>query len=80
MNDDSRKGADGLKKEEVQRILSVLGTEGVLDTLLCIREYEWMTASEIAKQMDTHIATAVKRLGGLYEIGKIGRASCRERV
>ena len=58
-----------MNKQEIQHILSVLGTEGVLDTLLCVKEHDWATASEIAEIMDTHVATAVKRLSGLYDIG-----------
>ena len=58
-----------MNKQEIQHILSVLGTEGVLDTLLCVKEQDWATASEIAELMNTHVATAVKRLSGLYEIG-----------
>ena len=57
--------------EDVRRILSVLGAEGMLDTLLCIREIEPATASEVAKMMDIHVATAVKRLSGLHEIGLV---------
>ena len=58
-----------MNKEEIQHILSVLGTEGALDTLLCVKEHDWATASEVAELMDTHVATAVKRLSGLYDIG-----------
>lgn len=64
---------DKMSKEEIQHILSVLGTEGVLDTLLCVKEQDWATASEIAELMDTHVATAVKRLSGLYDIGILDR-------
>jgi len=59
------------KVEDVRHILSVLGAEGVLDTLLCIREIEPATASEVAERMNTHVATAVKRLSGLHEIGLV---------
>ena len=64
---------DMLKKDELEQILSVLGAEGVLDTLLCVQEMEWATASEIAERMDTHVATSVKRLSGLYDIGILDR-------
>ncbi len=64
---------DRMNMEEIQHILSVLGTEGVLDTLLCVKEQDWATASEIAELMDTHVATAVKRLSGLYDIGILDR-------
>ncbi len=62
-----------MNKQEIQHILSVLGTEGVLDTLLCVKEQDWATAREIAELMDTHVATAVKRLSGLYDIGILDR-------
>ncbi len=58
-----------MDKQEIQHILSVLGTEGVLDTLLCVKEQDWATASEVAELMNTHVATAVKRLSSLYDIG-----------
>ena len=64
---------DELRKQEMQQILSVLGNEGILDTLLCVKEHDWTTASEIAEIMDTHVATAVKRLSNLYEIGILDR-------
>jgi len=64
---------DGMNKTEIQHILSVLGTEGILDTLLCVKEMEWATASEVAEKMDTHVATAVKRLSGLYDVGILDR-------
>ncbi len=58
-----------MNKGEIQHILSVLGADGVLDTLLCVKEQDWATASEVAELMNTHVATAVKRLSGLYDIG-----------
>ena len=64
---------DRMNKQEIQHILSVLGAEGVLDTLLCVREQDWATASEVAELMNTHVATAVKRLSGLYDIGILDR-------
>ena len=64
---------DGMNKEEIGQILSVLGTDGILDTLLCVRSLDWATASEIADKMNTHVATAVKRLSGLYDIGILDR-------
>ena len=60
-------------KEDVEGILAVLGTEGILDTLLCVRSLEWATASEVAEEMNSHVATAVKRLSGLYDIGILDR-------
>ena len=64
---------DRMNKDEIQQILSVLGTEGILDTLLCVKERDWVTASEVADEMGTHVATAVKRLSGLYDIGILDR-------
>ena len=64
---------DRMNRDEIQQILSVLGAEGVLDTLLCVKGHDWVTASEIAGEMNTHVATAVKRLSGLYEIGILDR-------
>ena len=64
---------DRMNREEIQHILSILGTEGILDTLLCVKEHDWVTASEIAEEMNTHVATAVKRLSGLYDVGILDR-------
>ncbi len=64
---------DMLNKEGVQVILSTLGTEGALDTLLCVKEREWITASEVSELMGIHVATAVKRLSSLYDIGLLDR-------
>ena len=64
---------DRMNKQEIQQILSVLGTEGILDTLLCVKKLKWVTASEISREMNTHVATAVKRLSGLYDIGILDR-------
>lgn len=59
--------------DDIKRILSVLGSEGMLDTLLALRELEPATASELASHMDIHVATAVKRLSALHEIGLLDR-------
>jgi DNA-binding transcriptional ArsR family regulator len=64
---------DMLNKEGVQVILSALGTEGALDTLLCVKERKWITASEVSELMSIHVATAVKRLSSLYDIGLLDR-------
>lgn len=67
-------------KEDIQHILSVLGAEGALDTLLCVRELEHATASEVAAEMGTHVATAVKRLTALHDIGLLDRRVRRGRT
>ncbi len=62
-----------MKKDDIERILGILGSPGAIDTLLQVRELEWTTASQLADAMGIHVATAVKRLNGLYEIGLLDR-------
>ena len=69
-----------MDKEELQRALAVLGTEGILDTLLCVKEMGWATASEVAERMNVHVATAVKRLSSLEEIGALEQRVRRGRT
>ena len=60
-------------KKDIEGVLAILGIEGILDTLICVKRLEWATASEVADNMNTHVATAVKRLSGLYDIGILDR-------
>ncbi|MDO9537934.1 MAG: hypothetical protein Q7J68_06410 [Thermoplasmata archaeon] len=58
---------------DVRMKLNALGSEGALDTLICLKKHDWATASEVAKDMETHVATAVKRLNLLHEAGFLDR-------
>ena len=71
---------DDLRKKELERFLAALGTEGAIDTMLCVKELEWATASEVAERMGTHVATAVKRLTGLHEVGILNRRTRKGRT
>ena len=53
--------------------LDALGSERALDTLVCVMGHGWATASEVAEKMETHIATAVKRLTILHDAGFLNR-------
>ena len=58
-----------MKKTELQKILSVLGKERSLDILSHISGNKWSTATEIANDLGIHVATAVKHLQDLEDVG-----------
>lgn len=57
----------------MKKKLSVLGSDGVLDTLIYVKNNDWTTASELAAGMRIHVATAVKRLTMLHGAGFLNR-------
>ncbi len=58
-----------MKKNELQKTLSVLGKERSLDILSYISGNRWSTATEIANDMGISLATAVKHLQDLEDVG-----------
>lgn len=56
-------------KIELQKTLSVLGKEKSLDILSYISGNRWSTATEIANDLKIHVATAVKHLQDLEDVG-----------
>ncbi|MCK4756971.1 MAG: helix-turn-helix transcriptional regulator [Thermoplasmata archaeon] len=56
------------KKIELQKTLSVLGKEKSLDILSYISGNRWSTATEIANDLEIHVATAVKHLQDLEDV------------
>lgn len=57
-----------MNKAELQKNLVYLGKEFALDILFFVNDNEWSTASEVAKGLELHVATAVKHLSELDEI------------
>lgn len=62
-----------MKKEDMRRLLFVLGKEHCLDVMICVYKNGWQTASEVARELNIHIATAVKYLTELHELGMVNR-------
>ncbi len=62
-----------MKKEDIRRMLFVLGKEHCLDVMININKNGWQTASEVARDLNIHIATAVKYLSELYELDLVDR-------
>ncbi len=62
-----------MKKEDMKRMLFVLGKEHCLDVMICVYNNDWQTASEVARDLNIHIATAVKYLSELHELGLVNR-------
>jgi predicted transcriptional regulator len=62
-----------MKKEDIRRMLFVLGKEHCLDVMINLNKNGWQTASEVAKDLNIHIATAVKYLSELYELELVDR-------
>ncbi|UCE37362.1 MAG: hypothetical protein JSW00_18175 [Thermoplasmata archaeon] len=62
-----------MKKEAMKRMLFVLGKEHCLDVMINVYKNDWQTASEVARDLNIHIATAVKYLTELYELGLVNR-------
>jgi predicted transcriptional regulator len=62
-----------MKKEDMKRMLFVLGKEHCLDVMINVYKNDWQTASEVARDLNIHIATAVKYLSELYELGLVNR-------
>jgi predicted transcriptional regulator len=62
-----------MKKEEMRKMLFVLGKEHCLDVMISVHKNGWQTASQVARDLNIHIATAVKYLSELYELGLVDR-------
>jgi predicted transcriptional regulator len=62
-----------MKKEDIRRMLFVLGKEHCLDVMINLNKNGWQTASEVARDLNIHIATAVKYLSELYELDMVER-------
>lgn len=62
-----------MKKEEMRRLLFVLGKEHCLDVMVNVYKNGWQTASEVARDLNIHIATAVKYLSELHELDLVNR-------
>lgn len=54
-------------------MLFILGKEHCLDVMICLHKNGWQTASEVARDLNIHIATAVKYLSELHEIDLVNR-------
>ena len=66
-----------MEKKNIRKILFVLGKEHCLDVMINVYKNGWQTASEVAKDLDLHIATAVKYLSELHELGLMNRRKKR---
>jgi predicted transcriptional regulator len=62
-----------MKKEDMKKMLFVLGKEHCLDVMINLYKNDWQTASEVAGDLKVHIATAVKYLSELHELGFVDR-------
>lgn len=62
-----------MKKDDIRRMLFVLGKEHCLDVMINLNKNGWQTASEVARDLNIHIATAVKYLSELYELDLVER-------
>lgn len=54
-------------------MLFVLGKEHCLDVMINVYKNNWRTASEVARDLKLHIATAVKYLSELYSLKLVNR-------
>ena len=66
-------GENDMKKEDLRRMLFVLGKEHCLDVMICVYKNGWQTASQVARDLNIHIATAVKYLSELHELDFVDR-------
>ena len=62
-----------MEKEDMRKMLFVLGKEHCLDVMICVYKNGWQTASQVARDLNIHIATAVKYLSELHELGFVNR-------
>jgi predicted transcriptional regulator len=67
-------------KDDLRRLLFVLGKEHCLDVMINLYKNEWQTASSVAKDLNLHVATAVKYLSELHELGLVNRRIKRGRT
>ena len=62
-----------MKKEDIRKMLFILGKEHCLDVMINLYKNDWQTASQVARDLKIHIATAVKYLSELHELGLVDR-------
>jgi predicted transcriptional regulator len=62
-----------MKKEDMRKMLFVLGKEHCMDVMINLYKNDWQTASQVARDLNIHIATAVKYLSELHELGLVDR-------
>ncbi|UCE75186.1 MAG: hypothetical protein JSV56_05650 [Methanomassiliicoccales archaeon] len=62
-----------MKKDDIRRLLFVLGKEHCLDVMINLNKNGWQTASQVARDLSIHIATAVKYLSELHELELVER-------
>lgn len=60
-----------LKEENLRKTMHILSREFTLDMLVSLYKEDWQTASEVAEDVHSHIATAVNSLSDLYDIGLV---------
>lgn len=60
-------------KDDIRRMLFVLGKEHCLDIMINLYRNDWQTASGAAKDLNLHVATAVKYLSELHELGLVNK-------
>jgi predicted transcriptional regulator len=73
LNDPEILGGHVMKKEHLRKMLFVLGKEHCLDVMISLHNNSWQTASEVARDLRIHIATAVKYLSELHDLGFLNR-------
>ena len=62
-----------MEKKDMRKMLFVLGKEHCLDVMINLYKNDWQTASQVARDLNVHIATAVKYLSELHELGLVDR-------
>lgn len=62
-----------MSKEDMRKMFFVLGKEHCLDVMINLYKNDWQTASQVARGLKIHIATAVKYLSELHELGFVDR-------
>ena len=69
-----------MNNNEAHLKLDALGREHSIDILNTVYQNEWITASEVAKKLGLHIATAVKYLSKMQEAGLLDRRARKTRT
>jgi DNA-binding HxlR family transcriptional regulator len=69
-----------MDKNDLRFMLYVLGKEHSLDIIINLYKNGWQTASEVARDLGIHIATAVKYLSELHELGLVTRQEKKGRT
>lgn len=58
-------------KPDIRNVLETLGKKHAFDILILLKEKGHLTATDVAKHLNLHVATAVKHLSDLNEAGVI---------